>query len=89
MQNLIHRYFQDIISWMWLLHFGRMLEMMALGILKNTIKHFMQVFNTVGWAKDASTLGYLLDEGKKIIITIVYKLLPKYIERIIKEEQHH
>ncbi|MBQ5849792.1 MAG: type I restriction endonuclease subunit R [Lachnospiraceae bacterium] len=41
--------------------------------IKNTIKQFMQVSNTVGWAKDASTLGNLLDEGKKIIITIVHK----------------
>lgn len=41
--------------------------------IKNTIKQFMQVSNTVGWAKDASTLGDLLDEGKKIIITIVHK----------------
>ena len=41
--------------------------------IKNTIKQFMQVSNTVGWAKDASTLGTLLDEGKKIIITIVHK----------------
>lgn len=41
--------------------------------IKNTIRQFMQVSNTVGWAKDASTLGDLLDEGKKIIITIVHK----------------
>ena len=41
--------------------------------IKNTIRQFMQVSNTVGWAKDASTLGNLLDEGKKIIITIVHK----------------
>ena len=41
--------------------------------IKNTIKQFMQVSNTVGWAKDASTLGDLLDEGKKIVITIVHK----------------
>ena len=41
--------------------------------IKNTIRQFMQVSNTVGWAKDASTLGSLLDEGKKIIITIVHK----------------
>lgn len=41
--------------------------------IKNTIRQFMQVSNTVGWAKDASTLGDLLDDGKKIIITIVHK----------------
>ncbi len=40
---------------------------------EDAIKQFMQVSNTVGWAKDASTLGDLLDEGKKIIITIVHK----------------
>lgn len=39
----------------------------------NTIKQFMQVSNTVGWAKDAATLKTLMDEGKKIIITIVHK----------------
>ena len=41
--------------------------------IRNTIKQFMQVSNTVGWAKDASTLKDLMDEGKKIIITIVHK----------------
>ena len=41
--------------------------------IRNTIKQFMQVSNTVGWAKDASTLKELMDEGKKIIITIVHK----------------
>lgn len=41
--------------------------------IKNTIKQFMQVSNTVGWAKDASTLKDLMEEGKKIIITIVHK----------------
>ncbi len=41
--------------------------------IRDTIKQFMQVSNTVGWAKDASTLKDLMDEGKKIIITIVHK----------------
>jgi type I restriction enzyme R subunit len=41
--------------------------------IRNTIKQFMQVSNTVGWAKDAATLGELMDAGKKIIITIVHK----------------
>lgn len=41
--------------------------------IKNTIKQFMQVSNTVGWAKDAATLKDLMEEGKKIIITIVHK----------------
>ena len=33
----------------------------------------MQVSSTVGWAKDASTLSTLMEQGKKIIITIVHK----------------
>lgn len=41
--------------------------------IRDTIKQFMQVSNTVGWAKDASTLKSLMDDGKKIIITIVHK----------------
>ena len=41
--------------------------------IKNTIKQFTQVSSTVGWAKSASDLHTLLDEGKKIIITIVHK----------------
>ena len=41
--------------------------------IKNTVRQFMQISNTVGWAKDASTLKSLMDEGKKIIITIVHK----------------
>ncbi|OPX92875.1 MAG: Type I restriction enzyme EcoR124II R protein [Pelotomaculum sp. PtaB.Bin104] len=41
--------------------------------IKNTIRQFMQVSSTVGWAKDSSELKKLLAEGKKIIITIVHK----------------
>lgn len=41
--------------------------------IRDTIKQFMQVSNTVGWAKDAATLKDLMDQGKKIIITIVHK----------------
>ena len=41
--------------------------------IKNTIRQFTQVSSTVGWAKSASDLHTLLDEGKKIIITIVHK----------------
>lgn len=41
--------------------------------IRDTIKQFMQVSSTVGWAKDAATLKSLMDEGKKIIITIVHK----------------
>ena len=41
--------------------------------IKNTIRQFMQVSSTVGWAKDSSGLKDLLNEGKKIIITVVHK----------------
>lgn len=41
--------------------------------IKNTIKSFMQVSATVGWAKSAGELKTLLTSGKKIIITIVHK----------------
>ena len=41
--------------------------------IKNTIKGFMQVSSTVGWAKSSGELKKLLGEGKKIIITIVHK----------------
>ena len=41
--------------------------------IRDTIKQLMQVSSTVGWAKDAATLKNLMDEGKKIIITIVHK----------------
>ena len=41
--------------------------------IKNTIKQFMQVSSTVGWAKSSGDLKKLLNEGKKIIITIVHK----------------
>lgn len=41
--------------------------------IKDTIKQFMQVSATVGWAKSAGELKQLLNEGKKIVITIVHK----------------
>ena len=41
--------------------------------IRNTIRQFMQVSSTVGWAKDSSELGTLLEKGTKIIITIVHK----------------
>ena len=41
--------------------------------IKNTIRQFMQVSSTVGWAKSSGELKTLLDEGKKVIITIVHK----------------
>lgn len=41
--------------------------------IKNTIRQFMQVSATVGWAKSSGELKTLLADGKKIIITIVHK----------------
>lgn len=41
--------------------------------IKNTIRQFMQVSSTVGWAKSSGELKTLLEDGKKIIITIVHK----------------
>ncbi len=41
--------------------------------IKNTIRQFMQVSSTVGWAKSSSELKEHLDHDKKIIITIVHK----------------
>ena len=41
--------------------------------IKDTIKQFMQVSSTVGWAKNSGELGNLLKDGKKITITIVHK----------------
>lgn len=41
--------------------------------IKNTIRQFMQVGNTVGWAERSGDLKTLLAQGKKIIITIVHK----------------
>ena len=41
--------------------------------IKNTIKGFMQVVNTVGHAESSGDLKKLLEDGKKIIVTIVHK----------------
>ncbi|OIJ13555.1 DEAD/DEAH box helicase [Anaerobacillus alkalilacustris] len=41
--------------------------------IKNTIKGFMQVSNTVGHAASSGDLKKLIQDGKKIIITIVHK----------------
>lgn len=41
--------------------------------IKNTIRQFMQVSSTVGWAKSSGELKTLLEDGKKVIITIVHK----------------
>lgn len=41
--------------------------------IKNTIKGFMQVANTVGHSEHSGDLKRLIEDGKKIIITIVHK----------------
>lgn len=41
--------------------------------IKNTIKSFMQVANTVGHADGSGDLKKLIEQGKKIIITTVHK----------------
>jgi len=41
--------------------------------IKNTIKGFMQVANTVGHAENSGDLKRLIQDGKKIIVTIVHK----------------
>lgn len=41
--------------------------------IKNTIKSFMQVASTVGHAESSGDLKGLLQDGKRIIITIVHK----------------
>lgn len=54
--------------------------------IRDTIKQFMQVSSTVGWAKDAATLKNLMDEGKKIIITNNFsKSLPQPIMEFLKK----
>lgn len=41
--------------------------------IRDTIRQFMQERSVVGWADDSSTLGSLLNAGKKIIITTIHK----------------
>jgi type I restriction enzyme R subunit len=41
--------------------------------IKNTIKQFMQVGNTVAWAEQSADLRAAITGGKKIIITTVHK----------------
>ena len=41
--------------------------------IRDTIKQFMQVSNTVAWAEHAGDLTRFITEGKKIIITTVHK----------------
>jgi type I restriction enzyme R subunit len=41
--------------------------------IRNTIKQFMQVKNTVAWAEHSSDLKTALETGKKIIVTTIQK----------------
>jgi type I restriction enzyme R subunit len=41
--------------------------------IRNTIRQFMQESSTVGWAEKSVVLKELLDSGKKIIITTIFK----------------
>ncbi|MEW9702299.1 DEAD/DEAH box helicase family protein [Paenibacillus sp. SI8] len=68
--------------------------------IRNSINSFMQVANTVGHAESSGDLKKLLQDGKKIIITIVHKF-PYILEDsgsehrknnfaiIIDEEKNH
>lgn len=41
--------------------------------IRNTIKQFMEVSSTIGWASDSQSLKTHLESGKSVIITIVHK----------------
>ena len=41
--------------------------------IKDTIRQFTQMKSTVGWSEKSGDLKELLDQGKKIIVTIVHK----------------
>lgn len=38
--------------------------------IRDTIKQFMQVSSTVGWAKDASTLNELMEQERKLLLRL-------------------
>lgn len=54
--------------------------------IKNTIKQFMQVSNTVGHAESSGDLKRLISQGKKIIITTVHKF-PYILDEIGTEHK--
>lgn len=54
--------------------------------IKNTIKQFMQVSNTVGHADSSGDLKKLIQQGKKIIITTVHKF-PYILDEIGTEHK--
>ncbi len=54
--------------------------------IRNTIRQFMQENSTVGWADKSSVLKELLDSGKKIIITTIFKF-PEILKDISTENK--
>lgn len=54
--------------------------------IRNTIKQFMQVSNTVAWAEHSGDLRNAINGGKKIIITTVHKF-PFILESIGSEHK--
>lgn len=54
--------------------------------IRNTIRQFMQENSTVGWAEKSSVLKELLDSGKKIIITTIFKF-PEILKDISTENK--
>lgn len=54
--------------------------------IRNTIRQFMQESSTVGWADKSSVLKELLDSGKKIIITTIFKF-PEILKDISTENK--
>ncbi len=56
--------------------------------IRDTIKQFMQVSNTVTWAEHSGDLKNALQDGKKIIITTVFKF-PYILDDIGNEHRSH
>ena len=54
--------------------------------IRDTIKQFMQVANTVAWAESASDLSQHITDGKRIVVTTVEKF-PYALPRL--SEVHH
>ena len=55
--------------------------------IRDTIKQFMQVSNTVQWAEHSGDLRKAITDGKKIIITTVHKF-PYILDEIGNEHKH-
>lgn len=56
--------------------------------IRDNIKQFMQVKNTVAWAEHSSELGKAITDGKRIIITTVEKF-PYVIPKLGAEHRNH